>query len=305
MDTSSVFTNLPELPLEAWEASKRTLNLYCQIVGKVRLGLHPRLNHWWHATLYVSPRGLTTQAIPLKDGLIDLEFDLVDHLLVIRSTSGSKEVIKLENGLSVARFYEAVMTSLGKLGVHVNILAKPYDPDKVGSDIPFAEDDTNASYDPEFVTHYWHILTWIDAVFREFKGKFYGKSTPVHLFWHSFDLTYTRFSGKAAPLEGGSKVDKEAYSHEVISFGFWPGDSSVPAPAFYSYTYPEPEGLRTMPLRPSEATWVGDASAMAILMYDDVRQADSPKEALLEFLQSAYLAGATRANWDIAALEHV
>lgn len=292
---------LPALPLADWQASKMTLHLYLQIVGKIRLTLHPKLNHWWHVTLYVSARGLTTGAIPLPKGHIELAFDFIDHQLVI-DYSGERRVIALEDGLSVAAFYDAVMTHLHELGVDVEIVAKPFDPARVGSDIPFAEDDVHASYDPEYVNRFWQVLCWVDGVFREFLGRFSGKSTPVHLFWHSMDLVVTRFSGRAAPSGASSQVEREAYSHEVLSFGFWAGDANVPAPAFYAYAYPEPEGLREEPLHPTAASWTGEGSSMALLMYDDIRGAADARADLLAFLESAYQAGAKRANWDTAAL---
>ena len=294
-------STLPALPLETWEASKITLHLYLQVIGKIRLMLHPKLNHWWHVTLYVSARGLTTGAIPLAHGNIELAFDFVEHQLVIDS-NGQRRLMKLEHGLSVATFYDTVMNHLRELGVEVTIVAKPFDPERCGSNIPFAEDNQHAHYDPEYVNRFWQILGWVDGVFREFQGRFYGKSTPVHLFWHSMDLVLTRFSGQAAPMEADSQVEREAYSHEVLSFGFWAGDNNVPAPAFYAYAYPEPKGLREEPLQPAAAAWTGEGSAMALLMYDDVREATDARADLLAFLESAYQAGAKRANWDIAAL---
>lgn len=297
--------HLPELSLAAWEDSKRTLHLYAQIIGKIRMALHPKLNHWWHVPLYVSPRGLTTQAIPAGVVLIDLEFDFIDHTLRIRSSDGRQKAISLYDGLSVGVFYQAVFESLKQLGVEVTILAKPYDPPRVGSNVPFAEDELHARYDAVYVARFWQILLWVHMVFTEFRGRFYGKSTPTHLFWHSLDLTYTRFSGRAAPMQGGSPSDREAYSHEVISFGFWAGDANVPAPTFYSYTYPEPDGLRDAPLLPVQARWLDTGgSSMALLDYDQVRVSKDPKGTLLDFLESAYLAGATGANWDLEVLRH-
>lgn len=296
---------LPELPLAAWQDTKTTLHLYAQVIGKVRLALHPKLNHWWHAPLYVSPRGLTTGAIPAGDMLIDLEFDFIDHVLKIRSSDGRQKALSLLDGLSVGAFYKGVTGSLEQLGVEVDILAKPYDPPRVGSDRPFADDDLHARYDAEYVTRFWRILVWVHMVFTEFKGRFVGKSTPVHLFWHSLDLTYTRFSGRSAPRESGSAVEREAYSHELVSFGFWAGDDDVPAPTFYSYIYPEPDGLQGAPLRPKGARWQSaGGSHTALLDYDEVRRSDNPGETLLSFLDSAYQAGAGRADWDVEALEH-
>jgi hypothetical protein len=294
---------LPALPLDVWEASKITLHLYLQIVGKIRLTLHPKLNHWWHVTLYPSARGLTTGVIPVGNERLELAFDFIEHQLAI-NTSRERRVIALKDGLTVAAFYDAVMTHLRELGIDVTIVAKPFDPARVGSDIPFAEDNQHASYDPEYVNRFWRMFAWVDGVFREFQGRFYGKSTPVHLFWHSMDLVVTRFSGRAAPMEADSPVEREAYSHEVLSFGFWAGDANVPAPAFYAYAYPEPAGLRDEPLAPAAAAWTGEGGAMALLMYDDVREAADARADVLAFLESAYQAGAKRANWDTAALTH-
>jgi hypothetical protein len=285
---------LPELPLKAWKESKTTLHLYAQIVGKIRLALSPKQNHWWHVPLYVSARGLT---------MIEIEFDFIDHRLLLRSSTGQSEAISLHDGLTVAQFYRATMASLDKLGVDAPIQARPYDPDRVGSELPFAEDNQHASYQVEYIKRFWRILGWISATFEEFAGQFTGKSSPVHLFWHSFDLAYTRFSGRKAPLGGGSQVDQEAYSHEVVSFGFWPGDENVPAPSFYSYAYPEPEGIAEGPLAPKEAFWAdNNGSHMALLAYDALRQSEDPKGTLMHFLESAYQAGASRAGWDIEAL---
>ena len=211
---------LPELPLKAWHDTKTTLHLYAQIVGKVRLALHSKLNHWWHVPLYVLPRGFTTQAIPAGDVLIDHEFDFIDHSLRLRSSGGQQKTVGLYDGLSVGAFYKAVMEGLEQLGVRVEILAKPYDPPCAGSSLPFEDDALHVRYDAVYVTRFWQILVWFDTVFAEFRGPYYGKSTPVHLFWHSLDLTYTRFSGRASPLPGGTPADREAYSHELISFRF-------------------------------------------------------------------------------------
>ncbi len=287
----------PEIPLEAWRPTKDTLHLYCQIVGKVRLAMHPRLNHWWHVPLYVTPRGLSTHTIPFGGGNFEVEFDFKDHELKMRTSDGRVEDFALYDGLTVADFYASVMASLGKLGIKPEIKAVPYE---APSKTPFADDRENKSYDKEYVERFHQTLVAVDDVFEEFRGHFLGKSTPVHMFWHSFDLALTRFSGKSAPVrEGANRVEREAYSHEVISFGFWFGDDNVPAPAFYSYTAPEPEGLANEPLSPAAAKWAESNGAhMAILMYDDARNADDPRTAILDFLESAYQAGAKRAGLD-------
>ena len=287
----------PEIPLEAWRSTKNTLHLYLQIVGKIRLTMHPRINHWWHVPLYVSPRGLTTRTIPYKGGNFEIEFDFRDHELKIRTSDGRSEDFALFDGLTVADFYSSVFLNLAKLGIEPNIKALPYE---APSKIPFAEDTENSSYDKEYVERFHKTLVAVDDVLEEFRGRFTGKSTPVHLFWHSFDLALTRFSGKRVPpREGAGMVEREAYSHEVISFGFWFGDDKVPAPAFYSYTAPEPAGLADEPLSPASASWQeANGSHMALLMYEDVRTSENPRKTALDFLESAYKAGAKAACWD-------
>ncbi len=293
----------PEMPLDSWRPTKNTLHLYLQIVGKIRLRIHPRVNHWWHVTLYVSPRGLTTRSIPYAGGNFEIEFDFKEHALKMRTSEGRSEDFALYDGLSVADFYASVFAKLAKLGIKPEIWAVPYE---APSTTPFAEDHENRSYDKEYVERFHQILVAVDDIFEEFRGRFTGKSTPVHLFWHSFDLALTRFSGKAAPpIPEANMVTREAYSHEVISFGFWFGDdkpNSVAAPAFYSYTAPKPDGLEQEPLRPDAAKWTPDGG-MALLMYDDVRKAENPREVILDFLESAYQAGATCAGWDRMAFE--
>jgi len=292
-----VDTLFPSLPIEQWEETKNTLHLFFQIVGKIRLTLFPKMNHWWHVTLYLSPRGMTTRPIPYRYMIFEIEFDFIDHKLFIKTSRGEEKSFSLE-GLTVSEFYNKIFSSLHELGIEVNIKATPYD--VPFSDVPFESDREHSSYDKEYVNRYWRILVQVNSVFEEFRSRFIGKSTPVHLYWHHADLAVTRFSGKKAPaMEGGTNADKEAYSHEVISFGFWAGDDNVRAPAFYSYTYPEPEGLAEEPLSPKEAFWNTDNGAMAVLMYDDLRKSDSPRQALLDYLQSAYLAGSKGAKWDL------
>ena len=292
----------PEIPLDAWRPTKTTIHLYCQIVGKVRLAMHPHLNHWWHVPLYVTPRGLSTHTIPFSGGNFEIEFDFVDHSLNIRTSSGRHEDFALFDGLSVADFYASILANLAKLGINPKIRAVPYE---APSTTPFPDDTENHSYDKEYVERFHRTLVTVDSILNEFRGRFIGKSTPVHMFWHSFDLALTRFSGRRAPIrEAANKVEREAYSHEVISFGFWFGDDNVPAPAFYSYTAPEPAGLADEPL-PSPASWQeSNGSHMALLMYDDVRTSDDPRALVLDFLESAYKAGAARANWPTGDLAH-
>ncbi len=291
----------PPLPLEEWRATKNTLHLFAQIIGKIRLKLVPKTNHWWHVPLYISSQGLTTRAIPYGYGNFEIELDLLDHSLTIRTNGGHKRSFPLYDGLSVSEFYHRTFQALGELGIDVKILARPYE---APSTEPFETDHRDCAYNRDYVNRFWRILVAVDGILQEFRGRFIGKSTPVHLFWHSFDLALTRFSGRPAPArEGAGRVEREAYSHEVVSFGFWAGDDNVPAPAFYSYTFPEPEGLRDEPLRPEQAYWgTVHGGAEALLMYDDVRRADDPRAMVLEFLESAYEAGARRAGWDIDKL---
>lgn len=291
------------MPLDAWRPTKNTLHLYCQIVGKIRLAMHPRLNHWWHVPLYVSPRGLTTRTIPFRGGNFEIEFDFRDHALKISTSDGRTEDFALYDGLTVADFYQSLFSNLAKLGIEPAIRAIPYE---APSTTPFAEDTENKSYDKTYIERFHQIQVAVDDILEEFRGRFLGKSTPVHMFWHSFDIALTRFSGKAAPIrDGANRVEREAYSHEVISFGFWFGDDkTVPAPAFYSYTAPEPAGLADEPLTPASATWADSNGAhLALLMYDEVRDLPNVREVVLEFLESAYQAGAKRAGWDVKALE--
>ena len=293
---------LPPLPLEEWEQSKITLHMYAQIVGKVRLALMPKRNHWWHAPLYVFSRGWTTGPVPWSDFRFEIVFDLFDHELRIVTTRGERLTMPL--GGSVADFHQGLFSRLATLGIKPEILAVPYDqPFKT----PFAEDREHASYDRDFVNRLARIHAWSDIVFWKFTGRFTGKTSPIHLFWHSFDLALTRFSGKPAPIrDGANRVEREAYSHEVISFGFWFGDDkTVPAPAFYSYTAPEPAGLAEEHLSPSSAKWAESNGAhLALLLYDDVRVMDDPRSVALDFLESAYHAGAKRADWNIKDLAY-
>lgn len=292
----------PELPLENWRSTKNTLHLYLQVVGKIRLKLFPRQNHWWHVPHYVSPRGITTRPIPYGDGNFEIEFDFKDHVLRIKCDTGDSCEFALHDGLTVAEFYKKVFENLVALGIEAKIWAVPYE---APSTTPFAEDTENKSYDKEYIERFHQVLVTVNNILEEFRGRFIGKSTPVHLFWHSFDLALTRFSGKAATIrEGAGVVEAEAYSHEVISFGFWAGDDKVPAPAFYAYAAPEPAGLADEKLTPDSAKWnEANGSHLAVLMYDDIRNLDDPRAAVLEFLESAYQAGAKLAGWDVEAFK--
>jgi Family of unknown function (DUF5996) len=286
----------PPLPYADWQPTKQTLHRYAQMVGKVRLTLMPPLNHWWHVTLYVSARGLTTGAMPSGDRTVELELDFVDHRLEARTSDGGRAGFAL--GSPCASFYEQLFAALEELGVAVEIVAEPFD---LGDSVPFAEDTAERAYDAEAVERFWHVLRLTDAALDGFRSGYVGKQSPVHLFWHSFDLAHARFSGRdAPPIAGADPVTAEAYSHEVIAFGWWPGDDrQTPYPAFYSYTAPEPEGLRERPLEPASAEWhdTGHGS-LAILPYDAVRAG----EDLQAFFESAYRAGAEAAGWDSSLL---
>jgi hypothetical protein len=290
--------SLPKLALEGWEGTKNTLHLWLQIVGKVRLASTAPRNHWWHAPLYVDVRGLTTRRMHAASGAVfEVTFDFIDHRLVIATNSGQIEAFELVDGLSVAEFDDRLHATLRRLGVDVTIRETPY---RLATETPFPEDEEHATYDRNAVERFWRILDWSDGVFEEFAGWYCGKTSPVHLFWHGLDLVVTRFSGKRVPAtSSGSAVDREAYSHEVISFGFWAGDDKVKEATFYSYTAPEPAGLREQPLHPSEAVWAEEGrSPAALLPYEAVRTAANPRVALLAFLESAYQAGASTAGWD-------
>jgi len=293
----------PPLPYDDWEPTKNTLHLICQIVGKTRLRAHPKLNHWWHVPLYVTPRGLTTGTVPYGPGrAFEVELDLRSHEVRIRTSEGEGDVFAIP-GRSVAGFYQRFERGLARLGVEVPILARPYEHPE--SKIPFPEDTIHDAWDRDAVERYHRALLFVDGAFRELAGRSFAKTTPVHLYWHSFDLAVTRFSGRWAPRRDGTRSDKEAYSHEVISFGFWPGDPKVRMPAFYSYTYPEPPGLAAQPLAPEgQAWWEGDDGGhMALLRYDDVRSAADPREALLAFAESAWEAGGRCAEWPMDELD--
>ena len=289
-------TTIPALPYADWSDTKDTLHLFLQIIGKIRLKTHPKLNHWWHVTLYPHVRGLTTGRIPYGDSGFEILYDMIDHKVVISQNDG-RQVYFSVSGMSVAEFYDALFSRLEKLGIDVEIVAIPYDNK---SKIPFAEDKTKRAYDAAAVTNFWQALCSISNVFETYRSGFIGKQTPVQLYWHSFDLVVTRFSGRANPLESGTQSDKEAYSHEVISIGFWPGDDSFPEAAFYGYAYPEPAGLNQEPLAPQQALWVDkNGGALAILKYEDMRQTEEPSATILAFLNNLYETAARKSNWPV------
>jgi hypothetical protein len=289
----------PELPLEACQDTYATLHMWTQIVGKVRLALSPRINHWWGVALYVNARGLTTSAIPYNGGNFEIQFDFIDHTLIIQTSWGSSKTLALK-AQSVAAFYAEFMSALRSLGIEVKIWTMP---NEVPNPVRFELDTQHASYDPESAHRFWQILILCDNIFQEFRAGFIGKDSPVHFFWGSFDLCVTRFSGRRAPERAGAdSITREAYSHEVISAGFWPGGGDIKGPAFYAYAAPEPTGFAEQPVQPAAAFYHPQMKEF-LLMYDDVRRAASPREALLGFLQSTYEAGANLARWDRKALE--
>jgi len=291
----------PELPLEAWQDTYATLHMWTQIVGKVRLALSPRVNHWWEVTLYVNARGLTTSAIPYGDGIFEVQFDFIDHQLEIQTSWGTSKTLALKPQ-SVADFYAAFMSALRSLGIEVKIWTMPVE---VPNPVPCDRDTQHASYDSEYAHGFWRILILCGNIFQEFRARFIGKSSPVHFFWGSFDLAVTRFSGRRAPeREGADSITREAYSHEVISAGFWPGGGDVKGAAFYCYAAPEPAGLAEQKIEP-EAAFYHPQMKEFLLMYDDVRRAASPRQALLEFLQSSYEAAANLAGWERKELERI
>jgi hypothetical protein len=289
----------PELPLSGWQDTYATLHMWTQIVGKVRLALSPRVNHWWEVALYVNARGLTTSAIPYGDGIFEVQFDFIDHKLQIQTSWGGSKTLALKPQ-SVADFYVAFMSALRSLGVEVKIWPMPVEvPNPVRCD----RDTQHSSYDPEYVHRFWQILILSGNIFEEFRAGFIGKSSPVHFFWGSFDLAVTRFSGRRAPERPGADIiTREAYSHEVISAGFWPGGGESKGPAFYTYAAPEPPGFAEQKIRPAAAFYHPQMKEF-LLMYDDVRRAASPRQALLDFLQSTYEAAANLAHWDRKELE--
>ena len=273
--------------------------MWTQIVGKIRKALTPMVNHWWNVTLYVTSRGLTTSPIPFHGRTFEINFDFIDHILDFCVSDGSTRQIALAPR-SVADFYAEVMETLQSFGIKVEIHATP---DEVANPIPFARDTVHKSYDRASANTFWRILIALDTVLKEFRSRFIGKCSPVHFFWGSFDLAVTRFSGRIAPERpGADRITREAYSHEVISAGFWPGGGDIKGPAFYAYAAPEPAGFNSARIRPDTGFYHTGFSEF-LLMYDDVRRAPSPGAALMDFLQSTYEAGANLGHWDRAALE--
>ena len=289
----------PELPLAAWQDTYATLHMWSQIVGKVRLALSPKLNQWWEVPLYVSAVGLTTSPIPYARGIFEVQFDFVDHKLTVQTNHSTGATMKLAPR-TVADFYSMFMAILAELGIEVKIWPMPVE---IPDPIAFDQDTEHKSYNPDYANRFWRILVSSDSVFKEFRARFTGKSSPSHFFWGSFDLAVTRFSGRRAPERpGADAVTREAYSQEVISAGWWPGGGDIAGAAFYAYAAPEPEGFAKQAISPGKAFYDPKLKEF-LLMYDDLRQASSPRATLLEFLQSTYEAGANAGNWDRKNLE--
>jgi len=290
---------LPELRIVDWRPTKDTLHLYAQIVGKVKLATAPPRNHWWHAALLVDVRGLTTGPLRRGDTTFDVTIDLLDHELVVRRAGGGAHSFPLADGLSVADFDRRLHAALDEFGVDAAIRERPF---VYGVDMttPFPEDTEHASWDRDAVDRYHRALDWSASVFEEFSGWFAGKQSPVQLMWQSFDLSLTRFSGRPSGITASDLVNREAYAHEVMLFGFWMGDERThPDACYYAFIVPEPKGLRDIAVVGGRWTSIG----LTVLPYDTVACAHDPRAALLAFLQSAYEAAAGLAEWDVAALQ--
>ncbi len=289
----------PALPLNEWKDTCDTLHMWTQMVGKVRLGLTPLVNHWWNVPLYVSAKGLTTSRIPYRDRAFEMWFDFRRHQLVLETSDDTVKSISLRPR-SVANFYGEFMELLRSAGIDVKIWTMPVE---VPNPVPFEMDVEHKSYDANYVERFWRVLLSADEVFNEFRSKFIGKSSPVHFFWGSFDLAVTRFSGRRAPERpGADPITREAYSHEVSSVGYWPGGGAIDDGAFYSYASPAPDGFKDAQVGPNGAHF-DDQLGEFILMYDVVRKAQSPAKALMEFCETTYEPAAKLGKWDRAALE--
>jgi hypothetical protein len=289
----------PALPLDSWKDTYATLHMWTQIVGKVRLGLTPVVNHWWNVPLYVTARGLTTSRIAYGERAFELWFDFIRHQLVLETNDGLVKTLSL-TPRSVTEFYQEFMEMLRAADINVRIWRMPVE---ITDPVAFDQDRVHASYDRASVEKFWRILLSVDAVFDQFRAGFVGKSSPVHFFWGSFDLAVTRFSGRRAPERpGADAMTREAYSHEVSSVGFWPGSGDVQGAAFYSYASPEPRGFKAALIRPDSAVYNNQLGEF-LLMYEDVRKSDSPVKTVLDFCQTTYEAAATLGHWDRATLE--
>jgi len=287
----------PPLPLADWKETYRTLHMWTQMVGKLQLALTPRTNHWWNVALHMTARGLTTTPMPVGPDVFTVAFDFVDHVLRIEVSRGDRREIPLAPQ-PVAHFYERLMANLRALGIEARIWPMPVE---VPGPVRFDRDPSGA-YDPDSARRCWRILFEADAVMNEFRARFIGKCSPVHFFWGGFDLAVTRFSGRLALPREGPAFMREAYSHEVISAGFWPGSGAVPESAFYAYAAPEPEGYRECRMQPAAARY-NDDMKIFILPYEAVRTANDPERTLTSFLESTYDHGARLAKWNRTALE--
>jgi hypothetical protein len=294
----------PQLSYPQLKDTVATVQLWTQIVGKIRLKKTPWLNHSWHVTLYVSPRGLSTQSIPYGEGSFQIDFDFIAHQLLITCSSGERQIMDLYPR-TVASFYKEIFEKLALLKIEVAIYAKPNEIDPA---IPFAEDEVHSAYDKTQIALFHQALLNINTIFTQFRAKFTGKCSPVHFFWGAFDLAVTRFSGRRAPVHPGGapnmpdRVMQEAYSHEVSSCGFWPGSDQFPHPAFYAYCYPTPEAFSRQPVKPAEAFYSTEMGEF-FLKYEDVRNAADPEGNLMAFLETTYVAAAETGNWDRKNLE--
>ena len=291
----------PHLPLDQWRDTYATLHRWTQVVGKLRLAQAPLINHWWQVPLYVTCRGLTTSPIPYGSGSFQIDFDLIDHRLVIQTSAGRTESFPLQPQ-TVADFYAEVMSRLRSLGLAIRIWTMPVE---IKNPVRFETDREHNAYDPDFAHRFWRVLVQADRILTAFRARFIGKVSPVHFFWGSFDLAVTRFSGRVAPVQpSADRVTREAYSHEVSSCGFWPGGDGIEEPAFYSYAFPEPTDFAAAPVRPGAAFYSRELGQF-ILPYEAVRQSDAPDTMLLDFLQSTYEGAASLGRWDRACLERV
>src|SRR5579863_636692 len=296
MDSSESW---PALPLSAWADTYATLHMWTQIVGKVRLALAPRINHWWEVALYVNSRGLTTSPIPYGSCVFEVQFDFIEHRLDVSTSLGEIKSMRLQP-LTVADFEVEFFALLKSLGIEVKIWNMPVE---IPNPIRFDQDRVHGAYDPQYANAFWRILVTVDSILKEFRSGFIGKASPVHFFWGSFDLAVTRFSGRRAPERpGADAITREAYSHEVSSVGFWPGGGDVKGAAFYSYAAPMPEGFSDRAVRPAAAHYEKQVGEF-LMMYDDVLVSKNPREDVLNFCQSTYEAAADLAHWDRAALE--
>jgi hypothetical protein len=288
----------PALPYDAWKDTYATLHMWTQVVGKVALAQAPPLNHSWGIAMHVTPRGLATRTLPHDDRSFALELDFIDHQLVISTSDGDRRTLALEPR-SVAEFYRLVMTMLSDMRLPVKIWPMPVE---IPDPVRFDEDTAHHTYDPEYANRFWRILVQIERVLSGTRCSFVGKGSPVHFFWGSFDMAVTRFSGRPAPPREGPAFMRDAYSHEVISHGFWPGSGPLLEPSFYAYAVPEPEGLKEARVRPDAAYYHRELGEL-ILPYDAVRTASSPDEAIVAFVDSTYSQAASLGKWDRAALE--